>query len=173
MATYLLLVTYLLLFTYSEISLYIPVCDCNQPKIRGILDINKPYYCEKGKTNTTHKPRMITTYTLVTKQRPTITWKGWSCQQWVKSKKIIGSFWIGSFDTTISQQTHLVSAPECLEMVNSKKCGENLMQESATTLSFTASPTGEGKWYATGKYHTLNCLVEEITLKQHETLINI
>jgi hypothetical protein len=41
------------------------------------------------------------------------------------------------------------------------------MQQSATTLSFTASPTGEGKWYATREYHALNCLVEEITLKQN------
>ncbi len=41
------------------------------------------------------------------------------------------------------------------------------MQSSATTLSFTASPTGEGKWYATREYHALNCLVEEITLKQN------
>jgi hypothetical protein len=52
-------------------------------------------------------------------------------------------------------------------MINSKKCGENLMQSSTTTLSFTASPTGEGKWYATREYHALNCLVEEITLKQN------
>jgi hypothetical protein len=34
----------------------------------------------------------------------------------VKSKKIIGSFWIGSFDTTFSQQTRLVSALERLEI---------------------------------------------------------
>jgi hypothetical protein len=52
-------------------------------------------------------------------------------------------------------------------MINSRKCGENLMQSSATTLSFTASPTGEGKWYATREYHALNCLIEEITLKQN------
>jgi hypothetical protein len=52
-------------------------------------------------------------------------------------------------------------------MINSKKCGENLMQSSTTTLSFTASPTGEGKWYATREYHALNCLVEEITLKKN------
>ena len=39
------------------------------------------------------------------------------------------------------------------------------MQESATTMSFIASPTGEGKWYATREYHALNCLVEEITLR--------
>jgi hypothetical protein len=103
MAKYLLLITYLLLFTYSALPLYIPVCDCNEAKTRGILDINKPYYCEKGKTDTARKPRLTTDYTLITKKKPTVTWKGWSCQQWVKSKKIIGSFWIGSFDTTFSQ----------------------------------------------------------------------
>ena len=167
MAEFLPLITYLLLFMYPVLPLYIPVCDCNQAKTRGILDINKPYYCEKEKTDTAHKPRVTTNYTLITKQRPTVTWKGWSCQQWVESKKIIGSFWIGSFDTIPSQQTRLVSALECWEMINSRKCGENLMQNSATTLSFTASPTGEGKWYATREYHALNCLVEEITLKQN------
>ena len=30
------------------------------------------------------------------------------------------------------------------------------MQSGATTLSFTASPVGEGKWYATREYHALN-----------------
>jgi hypothetical protein len=54
-------------------------------------------------------------------------------------------------------------------MVNNKKCGENAMQAGATTLSFTASPVGEGKWYATREYHALNCLVEEITLRQDTT----
>ncbi len=43
------------------------------------------------------------------------------------------------------------------------------MQAGATTLSFTASPVGEGKWYATREYHALNCLVEEITLRQDTT----
>jgi hypothetical protein len=33
---------------YSALPLNIPVYDCNQAKIRGILDINKPHYCEKG-----------------------------------------------------------------------------------------------------------------------------
>jgi regulator of replication initiation timing len=52
-------------------------------------------------------------------------------------------------------------------MVNSRKCGDNLMQASETTISFTTSPTGEGKWYATREYHVLNCLLEKITLKQN------
>ncbi len=41
------------------------------------------------------------------------------------------------------------------------------MQNSATTLRVTASATGEGNWYATREYHALNCLIEEITLKQN------
>ena len=41
------------------------------------------------------------------------------------------------------------------------------MQASENTLSFTESPTGEGKWYATREYHVLNCLAEKITLKQN------
>jgi hypothetical protein len=166
MDKYLLLFLYQLIFTYSALPLYIPVCDCNQAKTRGILDINKPYYCQKGKTDTPHHLRIETNYTLVTKQKPIVTWKGWSCKQWVKSKKITGSFWVGSYDTTYSQETHLVSALESWEMVNNKKCGENVMQESATTMSFIASLTGEGKWYATREYHALNCLMEGITLRQ-------
>ena len=94
MVTYLLFITYLQLFTYSALPLYIPVCDCNQAKTRGILDINKPYYSGKGLTDIFHKPRVTTNYTHITQQRPTVTWNGWSCQQRVKSKKIIGSFWM-------------------------------------------------------------------------------
>jgi hypothetical protein len=50
--------------------LNVPVCDCNQAKTRGILDINKPYYCQRGTTDTPHKPRISSSYTLVTKQKP-------------------------------------------------------------------------------------------------------
>ncbi|KZS06531.1 Uncharacterized protein APZ42_029985 [Daphnia magna] len=94
------------------------------------------------------------------------TWKGWTCKQWVKTKKITGSFWIGSFDTVFSQRTKLITQLECWDMVNDKKCGGNNMQSSPTTISFTATPTGEGAWYATREYHVLNCLVEETTLGQ-------
>jgi hypothetical protein len=89
--------------------------------------------------------------------------------QAMESKKIFESFWVGSFDTTYSQGTHLVSPLECWEMVNNKKYGENAMQSGATTLSFTASPVGDGKWYTTRKFHALNCLAEEITLRQDTT----
>ncbi|KAK4045615.1 hypothetical protein OUZ56_033302 [Daphnia magna] len=53
-------------------------------------------------------------------------------------------------------------------MVNDKKCGENNMQTGPTGLSFTATPTGEGKWYAIKEYQTLNCIAEQITLRQEK-----
>ncbi|KAK4037604.1 hypothetical protein OUZ56_029635 [Daphnia magna] len=137
-------------------------------KIRGILDFELPYYCDNEKPETQHLPRIPTTYTLVTKQKPAATWKGWTCRQWTKTKKITGSFWIGSFDTVYSQETILINPLECWRMVNDKKCGANNMQTGPTGLSFTATPTGEGKWYAIKEYQTLNCIAEQITLRQEK-----
>ncbi|KAK4037694.1 hypothetical protein OUZ56_029725 [Daphnia magna] len=53
-------------------------------------------------------------------------------------------------------------------MVNDKKCGDNNMQTGPTGLSFTATPTGEGKWYAIKEYQTLNCIAKQITLRQEK-----
>lgn len=137
-------------------TIYSSVCDCKNAKTRGILDINSPYYCDKDNLEINHQRRFPTNYTLMTKQKPIKTWKGWTCKQWVKTKKITGSFWIGSFDTVFSQETKLITPLECWDMVNDKKCGGNNMQSSPTTISFTATPTGEGAWYATREYHGRN-----------------
>ncbi|KZS02612.1 Uncharacterized protein APZ42_000275 [Daphnia magna] len=53
-------------------------------------------------------------------------------RQWTKTKKITGSFWIGSFDTVYSQETILITPLECWQMVNDKKCGDNNMQTGPT-----------------------------------------
>ncbi|KAK4007198.1 hypothetical protein OUZ56_012358 [Daphnia magna] len=137
-------------------------------KIRGILDFELPYYCDKEKPETQHLPRIPNTYILVTKQKPAATWKGWTCRPWTKKKKITGSFWNGFFVTVYSQETILITLLECWRMVNDKKCGDNNMQTGLTGLSFTATPTGEGKWYAIKEYQTLNCIAEQITLRQEK-----
>ncbi|KAK4006511.1 hypothetical protein OUZ56_011665 [Daphnia magna] len=74
----------------------------------------------------------------------------------------------GSFDTVYSQETILITPLECWRMVNDKKCGDNNMQTGPTGLSFTAPPRGEGKWYAIKEYQTLNCIAEQITLRQEK-----
>ncbi|KAI9550707.1 hypothetical protein GHT06_006210 [Daphnia sinensis] len=146
--------------------IYATVCDCNNVKIRGILDLESPYYCNNDAMEKQYSTRIPTSYTLITNQKPAATWKGWTCRQWTKTKKITGSFWIGSFDTIYSQETKLITPLECWRMVNDKKCGENNMQTGPTSISFTATPTGEGKWYTIKEYHTLNCIAEKITLRQ-------
>ncbi|KZS03114.1 Uncharacterized protein APZ42_034224 [Daphnia magna] len=62
----------------------------------------------------------------------------------------------------------LITPLECWQMVNDKKCGENNMQVGPNGLTFTATLTGEGKWYAIKKYHTLNCIAEQVTLRQEK-----
>ena len=127
MANHIPVLICIIITIHTATNLYMPVCDCNKAKTRGILDVNNPYYCTPTKAEISHKNRFVSNYTLITKQKPTTTWKGWSCKQWVKSKKIVGSFWIGSYDTTYSQETHLVSPLECWEMIDNRKCGENAM----------------------------------------------
>ncbi|KZS01726.1 Uncharacterized protein APZ42_001522, partial [Daphnia magna] len=78
-------------------------------------------------------------------KKPAATWKRWTSRQWNKTKKITASFWIGSYDTAYSQETILITPLECWWMVNDKKCGDNDMQVGPTGLTFTATPTGEGK----------------------------
>ncbi|KAK4009392.1 hypothetical protein OUZ56_018507 [Daphnia magna] len=55
--------------------IYASICDGNNMKIRGILEFELPYYCDNEKPETQHLPRIPTTYTLVTKQKPAATWK--------------------------------------------------------------------------------------------------
>ncbi|KAK4028152.1 hypothetical protein OUZ56_017412 [Daphnia magna] len=116
-------------------------------KIRGILDFESPYYCDNEKSEAQHLSSIPTAYTLVTKQKPAANWKGWTCRQWTKTKKITGSFWIGSFDTVYSHETILITPLECWRMANVEKCGDNNMQIGPTGLSFTATPTGEVKGF--------------------------
>ena len=94
-------------------------------KTKGILDLTSPYYCQTGKINTLHKPRFYTAYELVTLQKPTFVFSGWACKKWLKKKRIIGSFWIGSYDTTYSQETTIISDQECWDMVYQKKFDQN------------------------------------------------
>ncbi|KAK4015052.1 hypothetical protein OUZ56_030042 [Daphnia magna] len=42
------------------------------------------------------------------------------------------------------------------------------MKVGPTGLSFTATPTEEGKWYAIKEYQTLNCIAQQITLRQEK-----
>ncbi|KZS03344.1 Uncharacterized protein APZ42_033955 [Daphnia magna] len=105
--------------------IYATVCACNSVMIRGILDIQSPYHCSNEQTETQHLSRIPTAYTLITNQKPAATWKGWTCKQWTKTKKITGSFWIGSFDTVYSQETKLITPLECWQMINDKKGAKN------------------------------------------------
>ncbi|KAI9560556.1 hypothetical protein GHT06_011499 [Daphnia sinensis] len=144
----------------NRVKLYTPRENLEDPEIKPNQNQNK------NPDSRQHQPRFQTSYTLMTKQKPVKTWKGLTCKQWVRTKKITGSFWIGSFDTVFSQETKLISPLECWEMIKDRKCGGYIMQASPTSLSFTATLTGEGAWYATREYHVLNCLAQEITLRQ-------
>ena len=79
---------------------------------------------------------------------------------------MVGSFWIGAFDTSYFHDSKYVEPFDCWNMINNKKCGGNEIIQSGTTYKFYQEPIGEGAWYATKEYKTLNCLAETITITQ-------
>ena len=147
-------------------SIVTSVCVCTKPKTRGLVDLSDPKYC--GTINATY-PKLgnrIADYRIFSKSQNTLTWKGFVCSEWIHTKKITGSFWIGSFDIVFSHKTKQVEPSECWKIINNKKCGGNSVISTGTTYSFQQEPVGEGKWYSTREYQVLNCLAQQVTLKQ-------
>ena len=94
------------------------VCDCTKPRINGLIDTQIPDYFTRDQP-VQPKTRELT-YKLMTSTREEVTWKGYSCSIWTHTKRIIGSFWAGSFDTTFSQTSILISEHACWTLSGNK-----------------------------------------------------
>ena len=169
MVKLILLVINLIFIIQHVLSVYKTVCDCSQPQTQGLLDLDEPPNCYEDKTYPSLEPHTLlprTFYELMTRTRPDIYWTAYSCSQWIETKTITGSFWVGSFDTVYTTTTKEVEPSECWKMVHSSKCGSNTMSRDGKHSSFTQKPIGDGYWYSTTSYKSLNCMVQEITLRQ-------
>lgn len=132
------------------------------------MDVSDPFYCKLNSTDDYNGIGKNFSYKIVTKPSPTLIWKGFSCSQWIETKTIEGSFWLGSYDTTFSHSTKLVEPSECWSMVQTKNCGSHQMTANNKMLSFIKKPEGEGKWFSKVEHSVLNCQAHEITLSQED-----
>ena len=156
--------TFILLEPVSSLS--ITACDCESPVVKGIMDVSDPFYCSNLTIDSYTRIPKILSYQILKKPLPNLSWEGYACTQWIEKKTVIGSFWIGSYDTTFSHETKLVESAECWAMVNYRKCGDCPMTENDNILACIRKPTGDGAWYATREYPILNCQVQKITFSQ-------
>ena len=159
-----ILLIFIISYLPPTIAIYKTVCDCSKPITKGLFSMSDPYYCKIKPIDRNLPTRMD--YTLMTKIKPVQKWTGYTCSQWVKTKRVVGSFWIGAFDTSYFHDSKYVEPFDCWNMINNKKCGGNEIIQSGTTYKFYQEPIGEGAWYATKEYKTLNCLAETITITQ-------
>jgi hypothetical protein len=172
MAKHLLLFICPFLLIYSAQPLYIPVCDCNQAKTWGIIDINKPHYCQKGKLIHLTKHDFQTSIHLSPIKNPQLPGKdGLVNIEWNKKKDnrilLEWIFWQNLFTRNPSRFRFRMLGNDQQQEVWRKHDGKKLYYpvKPPPPWSFTASANGEGKWYSTGGYHALNYLVEKITQK--------
>ena len=102
-------------------------------------------------------------YTLITTEKGDIPWKGYSCSSWTHTKKIVGSFWIGSFDATFEKKTILLNDAECWNMALERTCAGNQMRKEGNNFQYVDPPKGEGKWYSEVQHTVINCVLQELT----------
>lgn len=149
-------------FTFQ---LSITACDCSSSVTHGLIDVSDPAYCHPNGSTSMETEKSIR-YELLTKVRTAVTWTGYSCSQWIHTKTIIGSFWIGSYDTTYSQTVKTIEPNDCWDVVQNFRCAGNVVVKNDKTFSFVKEPTGDGAWYSIKEYSTINCVAQEITLTQ-------
>ena len=142
-------------------SLNVTVCDCSNAEIIGLMGIDQPYYCKSHK----QLHPVLKTYRFFVRDEPHASWKAFLCKTWIKEKKIDG-FFFGGYDTTFSTAIAPVSERDCWDMVQTRNCAGNSMITTGNTISYTASPTGEGRWMQSIIHSLKNCIVQEITLRK-------
>ena len=166
-----LLIILFLFQLFQQLDASFIACDCNDISTKGILNYDELDICKKG--SEIKNIKIPVTYHLITKRKPSINFKGFMCEKWIKTLKITGSFWLGDFDTEHLQTTKRVEPQECWDMIRNLNCNGNKMIKDEKTFSFLQQPYGEGKWYATKEYTVANCLAREIELTQENPNDNI
>jgi hypothetical protein len=129
----------------------ITICDCKNPKAIGLLDAELPSFCQEKDTI---QP-ILKKYQFFIKEEPHAHWEGYVCRTWAKTKKIVAYFF-GSYGTTFTTFSRPLAEKECWEMAQYNRCVNNIMEGSADSFSFTASPEGDGVWMQTKEYSVIN-----------------
>jgi len=156
------IVVSLLFLPHGSTALMIDVCNCSTPAIKGFLDTQDPIYCSKG--NSIVKTFLVS-YDILVAEKPVITWPGYICLSWRKTKKITGYFF-GSFDTEHLEQVLQVTPEECWRIVLFNDCDGNKMTRDGSTFTYERSPEGSGSWWRTVEHNVTNCAVEIISLNK-------
>ena len=147
------------------------VRDCERLATRGLLALDTPPYCSVNAT-TPYSSTSYVRYSILVQKHQEHAWTVYISSEWTKTKTIVGSFWVGAYDTTFSHVTRSVSTLDCWNMVKNHKCNGYAMtplrQGKPNDYEFTKDPDGEGKWYATREYSVPNCLVQQITLRMED-----
>jgi hypothetical protein len=116
-----------------------------------LLDAELPSFCQEKDTI---QP-ILKKYQFFIKEEPHAHWEGYVCRTWAKTKKIVAYFF-GSYGTTFTTFSRPLAEKECWEMAQYYRCVNNIMEGSADSFSFTASPEGDGVWMQTKEYSVIN-----------------
>ncbi|EFX65393.1 hypothetical protein DAPPUDRAFT_117305 [Daphnia pulex] len=138
---------------------------------RGLLDLTDPEYCFKlhnAKEDGYKSMSKPVNYKVVTTMDTVLKLQGLVCSQWIETKRITGSFWIGSYDTEHFHATKAVDPKECWDMKLQLNCAGNRNVVNGKTYSYIQKPNGQGKWISITEYSVVNFLAQDIELRQED-----
>jgi hypothetical protein len=99
-----------------------------KPVTRGLLDLNDPEYCFQNHVEREENRKVLSkpiSYRIATKEDTELKIEGLVCLQWIETKRITGSFWLGSYDTEYLHATKEVSPADCWGMKLKLECSGN------------------------------------------------
>ena len=122
-----LLIYYLLINLALIKPIKITICDCMKPVTRELLDVNDPEYCFQNHVDREENEKVLSkpvSYRIATKKDTEFKIERLVCSQWIETKRITGSFWLGSYDTEYLHTTKEVSPADCWKMKLQWECEE-------------------------------------------------
>ena len=153
--------TLFLLFNLG-FAIEVNICNCEKPKIEGLLDFDDYANCNIGSQA---RKQIQVKYTLFTSKPATMKFRGYLCTEWVKTQSI-EIFFFGSRISQLQTTPIDVTAEACWRKHTDRRCNGNIMSRTEDKWIFEQEPAGEGRWMAKTDYTTTNCIFEEIVLEK-------
>jgi len=137
-------------------------CDCSVKELIGTLRHDIDVEC----STETIESEIDVAYTVRRRKKPAKMFKAYMCSRWLVAKTVT-TFLLGGRDTVpLKPRPVPVSRNECYLMAAYKDCKGEKMIKDGNVYSYKADPVGEGSWWTTVTYETMNCVLEETTVEK-------
>lgn len=137
-------------------------CNCTKPQYLGVVNLGKysRFPLEPLKSNFT-----MVEYTLFDNHTMDRIFRGYACKLW-KRRVRVTTFITFSTDTVYYELPLMASRNECWELVRTRPCNGQDMKIDGNVWMYEHPPHPNLKYWDTIQTEVLQCMLEDVSLKQ-------